>query len=112
MKNDGVHHQIGERWNKMRVGRYISESKQTDLEILHGRVLSVTLFLVAINSKLGKLENGVDPKRIVECRTKDKGVCRNTKETRQHIQRNTMEDIVITIEEGHYQKKYPSKQHI
>ena len=33
----------------MRVGRSISQSKQTDLRIPQGGVLSVTFFLVAIN---------------------------------------------------------------
>ena len=49
---------IGERWIKVRVGRSISQSKQTNLGVLQGGVLSVTLFLVAINGvlrKMGKL---------------------------------------------------------
>ena len=42
---------IGERWIKVRVGGYISQSKQTDLGMI-----SVTLSLVAINGILGVLE--------------------------------------------------------
>ena len=44
----------------MRVGRYILQSKQTDLGILKGGVLSIIIFLVAINGILGELGNGVD----------------------------------------------------
>ena len=44
----------------MKVGGSISQSKQTDLGILQGGVLGVTLFLVTINSILGELENGMD----------------------------------------------------
>ena len=51
---------IGERWIKVRVGGSFSQSKQTDLGISQGEVLSVTLFLVAINGVLGELGNGVD----------------------------------------------------
>ena len=51
---------IGERWIKMRVGGTVSQSKQTELGIPHGRVRSITLFQVAINCILGELENGVD----------------------------------------------------
>ena len=51
---------IGERWIKVRVGGSVSQSKQTDLGIPQGGVLSVTLFLVAINGILGELGNGVD----------------------------------------------------
>ena len=51
---------IGERWIKMRVGEVISQNKQTDLGIPQRGVLSVTLFLVAINGILGELGNGVD----------------------------------------------------
>ena len=51
---------IGERWIKVRVGGPISQSKQTDLGVPQGGVLSVTLFLMAINGMLGELENGVD----------------------------------------------------
>ena len=51
---------IGERWIRVRVGRFISQSKQRDLEIPQRPVLSITLFLVAINGILGKLGNGVD----------------------------------------------------
>ena len=51
---------ISERSIKMRVGGSISQNKQTDLEILQGGVLSVILFLVAINDIFGKLGNGVD----------------------------------------------------
>ena len=47
---------IGERWIKVRVVGYISQSKQTNLGIPQRRVLSVTLFLVAINDILGELE--------------------------------------------------------
>ena len=46
---------IGERWIKVRVGRSISQSKQTNLGVLQGGVLSVTLFLVAINGVLRKM---------------------------------------------------------
>ena len=51
---------ISKRWIKMRVGGYTSQNKQTDLEIPQGRVLSVTLFLVALNDISGKLRNGVN----------------------------------------------------
>ena len=51
---------IGERWIKVRVGGYISQSKQTDLRIIQGGVLSVTLFLVSINGILEELGNGVN----------------------------------------------------
>ena len=51
---------IGERWIKVRVGGYISQSKQIDLGILQGGVLSVTLFLMAINGILGELGNRED----------------------------------------------------
>ena len=44
----------------MRVGGSVSQSKQTDLGIPQGGVLSVTLFLLAINGLLGELGNGVD----------------------------------------------------
>ena len=44
----------------MRVGGYISQSKQTDLAIPQGGVLSVTLLIMAINGILGELGNGVD----------------------------------------------------
>ena len=42
------------------MGRYISQSKQTDLTIPQGGVLSVAFFLVTINEILGELEKGVD----------------------------------------------------
>ena len=51
---------ISERWIKVRVGGSVSKSKQADLGIPQGRVLSVTLFLVAINSILGELGNEMD----------------------------------------------------
>ena len=38
----------------------VSHSKQKDLGISQGVVLSITLFLVAINKILGELGNGVD----------------------------------------------------
>ena len=44
---------IGERWIKVRVKRYISQRKQTDLRNQQEGVLSVSLFLVAINGILG-----------------------------------------------------------
>ena len=44
----------------MRVGGSVSQSKQTDLGILQRGVLSVTLFLMAINGILGELGNGMD----------------------------------------------------
>ena len=44
----------------MRVGGSISQSKQTDLRIPQGGMLSVTLILVATNGILGELGNGVD----------------------------------------------------
>ena len=48
-------------WGKwIRVRGSISQSKQTDLGIPKGRVLSVTLFLVSINDILGELGNGVN----------------------------------------------------
>ena len=50
----------GERWIKVRMVGSISQSKHTDLRIQLGGVLSVTLFLVAINGTLGELGNGVD----------------------------------------------------
>ena len=48
---------VGERWIKVRVGGSILQSNQTDFGILHGGVLSVTLFLVAINGIFGELKN-------------------------------------------------------
>ena len=48
---------ISERWIKVRIGGSISQRKQTDLGIQQGWVLSVTIFLVAINGILGELEN-------------------------------------------------------
>ena len=51
---------IVERWIKVRVGGSISQSKQRDLGISKGGALSVTHFLVAIDSILGELGNGVD----------------------------------------------------
>ena len=50
---------ISERWIKVRVGGYISQSKQTDLGIPQSRVFSDTIFLVAINEILGELGHGV-----------------------------------------------------
>ena len=46
---------IGERWIEVKVGGYIPQRKQTDLRISQGGVLSVILFLVAINEILGEL---------------------------------------------------------
>ena len=43
---------IGESWIKVRVGGYISQSKQTNLGIPQGGVFSVTLFLVVDRSLL------------------------------------------------------------
>ena len=51
---------ISERWIRVRVEGSISQSKHTDLGIPKKGVLSVTLFLVAINGILRKLGNGVD----------------------------------------------------
>ena len=51
---------VSARWIKVKMGGSISQSKQTDLGIPQGWVLSVTFFLVAINSILGELRNGVD----------------------------------------------------
>ena len=51
---------ISERWIKVRVGGSTSQSKQTDLGIPQGGVLSITLFLVAINGILGELGYGMD----------------------------------------------------
>ena len=48
---------IGKRWIKVRVRGNISQGKQTDLGIPQGGMLSVTLFLVAINGILGELGN-------------------------------------------------------
>ena len=50
---------IGKKWIKVRVKGYISQSKYTDFGIPQEEVLSVTLFLVAINGILGELGNGV-----------------------------------------------------
>ena len=44
----------------MKVGGATSQNKQTDLGVPQGGVLSVTLFLVAINGILGELGNGVN----------------------------------------------------
>ena len=51
---------ISERWIKVRVGGSTSQSKQTVLGIPQRGVLSINLFLVAINGMLGELGNGVD----------------------------------------------------
>ena len=51
---------ISERWIKVRMGVSISQSKQTDMGIPQGGVLSVTIFLVANNGILEELGNGVD----------------------------------------------------
>ena len=48
---------ITERWIKARVVGTTSQSKQTDLGIPQGVILSVILFLVAINGILGELGN-------------------------------------------------------
>ena len=45
------------RWIKVRVGGSISQSKQTNFGIPQERVLSVTLFIMAINDILGELGN-------------------------------------------------------
>ena len=50
---------IKERWIKVRIGGIISQSRKTDLGVPQGGVLSVTLFLVAINDILNELGNGV-----------------------------------------------------
>ena len=55
---------ISERWIKVRVGGLISQNKQTDLIIPQGGVLSITIFLVAINSILEEMGNGVDASRF------------------------------------------------
>ena len=51
---------------KVRVGGSVSQSKQADLGIPHRGVLSVTLFLVAINGILGELGNEVDRSHFVD----------------------------------------------
>ena len=51
---------ISKRWIKVRVEGSFSQCKQTDFVTPLGGVLSVTLFLVAINGILRKLGNGVD----------------------------------------------------
>ena len=51
---------VGETWIKVRVGRSNSQSKQTDLVISQGGVLSLTIFIVANNGILRKFENVVD----------------------------------------------------
>ena len=51
---------IGVKWIKVRMGVSISQSKQTVLGIPQGGMLSVTLFLAAINGILGELGNEVD----------------------------------------------------
>ena len=51
---------ITKRWIKVRVGGSTSQSKQIDLGIPQGRVLSVSLFYIAINDILGELGNGVN----------------------------------------------------
>ena len=51
---------IKERWIKVRIGGIISQSRKIDLGDPQGGVLSVTLFLVAINNILNELGNGVD----------------------------------------------------
>ena len=51
---------VGEKWINMIVGGFVSQSKQTDLKIPQEGVLSVILFLVAINDILGELGNEVD----------------------------------------------------
>ena len=43
---------IKERWIKVRIGGIISQSRKTDLGVPQGGVLSVRLFLVAINDIL------------------------------------------------------------
>ena len=45
---------IGGRWIKVRLGGSISQSKQTDLGIPQGDVLTVNLFLVEINIHYNK----------------------------------------------------------
>ena len=51
---------ISERWIKVRVGGFISQSKQNDFGIPQGGALSITLFLMAINGILGEYGNGVN----------------------------------------------------
>ena len=57
---DTIRELIKERWIKVRVGGRMSHSERTELGIPQGGVLSVTLFLVAINDILKELGNGVD----------------------------------------------------
>ena len=51
---------ISERWIKVRIEESTSLRKEMDLWIPHGRVLNIILFLVAINSILEELGNGLD----------------------------------------------------
>ena len=48
---------ISDRWIKVRMGGSTSQKTQIDPQ---GGVISMTLFLVAINGILGELEKGVD----------------------------------------------------
>ena len=57
---------IKERWIKVRISGIISKSRKTDLGVLQGAVLSVTLLLVTINNILNKLGNGVDGSLFAE----------------------------------------------
>ena len=51
---------IKERWIKVRIEGNISHSRKTELGIPQGGVMSVTLFLIAINHILKELGNSVD----------------------------------------------------
>ena len=51
---------INNSWINVRVGGYISHNKQTNLGIPQGEVLSVNLFLLAINDIQGELLNKKD----------------------------------------------------
>ena len=69
---------ISKRWIKVKMGGTTSQNKQTDLGVPQGGVLSVTLFLVAINRILGELGNGVDSSLFAD----DLAICITTKNQR------------------------------
>ena len=57
---DTIKELVKEGWIWVRVGETTSQSRKADLGILQGRVLSATLFFVAINDILGEKGNELD----------------------------------------------------
>ena len=73
---------VGERCIKVIVEGSISQSKQTDLGISQEGVLSVTLFLMAINGISEELKNGVDGSLFAD----DMAICITTISKEWHLE--------------------------